>query len=115
VSTGGKSESDNDKSGSAKEKCWSTADNPWSTNDKPGGTSNFCKAVWENHIIFGNVSGVAGSHSYYLSFNDFLNACIQFVFSSIYLYSSPSTKDISGLDAGVACWQLMEHWKQRIK
>jgi len=35
--------------------------------------------------IFGNAAGAPGNHSYYLSFNNFQNLCIQFVFSSMYL------------------------------
>ena len=38
-------------------------------------------------------------HTYYLSFNDFQNVCIQFVFSSMDLYSYLSTDGISGLAA----------------
>jgi len=44
--------------------------------------------VWlsgNNNILFGNIAGVPGNHSYYISFNDFQNSCLQFVFSSIYL------------------------------
>ena len=36
--------------------------------------------------IFGNAAGAPGNHTYYLSFNDFQNLCIQFVFSSMYLW-----------------------------
>jgi len=36
-------------------------------------------------IFLGNAAGAPGNDSYYLSFNDFQNLCIQFVFSSIYL------------------------------
>jgi len=36
-------------------------------------------------IFFGNTAGAPGNHSYYLSFNDFQNSGIQFVFSSMYL------------------------------
>ena len=39
----------------------------------------------KNNIFFGNAAGAPGNHSYYLSFNDLYNSCIQFVFSSIYL------------------------------
>ena len=35
--------------------------------------------------FFGNAAVVRGNHSYNLSFNDFQNLCIQFVFSSMYL------------------------------
>jgi len=38
------------------------------------------------YIFFGNAAGVARNHSYYLSFNDFQNLCIQFVFASLYLW-----------------------------
>jgi len=54
----------------------------------------------KNDIFFGNAAGTSGNHSYYLSFNDFKNSCIQFVFSSMYLYSDPSTHGISRLPAG---------------
>ena len=33
--------------------------------------------------FFGNAAGALGYHSYHLSFNDFQNLCIQFVFSSM--------------------------------
>jgi len=36
--------------------------------------------------FFGNAAGAPGNHSYYLSFNDFQNLCIQCVFSSMYLW-----------------------------
>jgi len=35
--------------------------------------------------FFGNAAGAPGNHSYNLSFNNFQNICIQFVFSSMYL------------------------------
>jgi hypothetical protein len=38
-----------------------------------------------NNNFFGNTAGAPGNHSYYLSFNDVYNSCIQFVFSSMYL------------------------------
>jgi len=38
-----------------------------------------------NDIIFRNAAVVPENHSYFLSFKDFLNSCIQFVFSSMYL------------------------------
>ena len=37
------------------------------------------------NIFFGNAAGAPGNHSYYLSFNDFQNLCIQFGFSTMYL------------------------------
>jgi len=40
----------------------------------------------KNNIFFGNAAGAPGNHSYNLSFNNFLNTCIQFVFSSIYQF-----------------------------
>jgi len=52
------------------------------------------------NIICGNTAGAPRNHSYYLLFNNFSNSCIQFVFSSKYLYSDPSTQGISGLGAG---------------
>jgi hypothetical protein len=39
----------------------------------------------ENYICFGNAAGESGFHSYYISFNDCYNSCIQFVFPLIYL------------------------------
>jgi len=39
----------------------------------------------KNNVMFGNAAGAPGNHSHYLSFNDFENSCIQFVFSSMYL------------------------------
>jgi len=71
------------------------------------------------NMFFGNAAGASGYHSYYLSFNDFSNSCIQFVFSSIYLYSYPSTHSISRLAAGSAWEQFKVHleitiqWTQR--
>jgi len=38
------------------------------------------------NILFRNAAGAPGNHSYYLSFNNFQILCIQFVFSSMYLY-----------------------------
>ena len=52
-------------------------------------------------IFFGNAAGAPGNHSYkYLSFNDFQNSCIWFLFSSIYLSRYPSTHSLSGPAAG---------------
>ena len=53
-------------------------------------------------IFFQNAAGVCGNHSYYSSFNNYSKSCMQFVFSSMYLYSYPSSHGISGLTAGVA-------------
>jgi len=39
----------------------------------------------KNNVFFGNAAGAPGNHSYYQSFNDFQNSCIQFVLSSMYL------------------------------
>jgi len=75
---------------------------PGSASNKPRSPSNPSEAVWENEIFFGNGAGAPRNHSYYLSFNDFYNSCIQFVFSSLSLYSYPSTHSISGLAAGGA-------------
>jgi hypothetical protein len=50
----------------------------------PESTLNHCRAVREN-IFFGNATGAPGNHSYYISFNDFQNSWIPFVFSSMYL------------------------------
>jgi len=58
----------------------------------------------KNNICFRNTAGTPGNHSYYLSSNDFSNSWIQFVFSSMYLYSYPSTHNASGLAAG-GIWQ----------
>jgi len=38
----------------------------------------------KNIIFFGNAAGASGNHSYYWSFNNISNSCIQFVFSSMY-------------------------------
>ena len=55
---------------------------------------SYAEAVYTTHgkdydlsgrHFFGNAAGAPGNHSYYLSFNDFQNLCIQFVFSSMYL------------------------------
>jgi hypothetical protein len=61
-------------------------------------------------ILFGIDAGALRNHSYYLSFNDFENSCIQFVLSSMYLciyvsmyqYSYPSTNGIFELAADSA-------------
>jgi len=37
------------------------------------------------NIFFGNAAGAPGNHSYYISFNNFQNLCIQFVFTSMCL------------------------------
>ena len=49
--------------------------------------------------IFVNVLGAPGNHWFYLLFNHCCNWWIQFVFSSVYLYSYPSTRYI-----GTGCW-----------
>jgi hypothetical protein len=54
------------------------------------------------YILFQNVVGVPGNHCCYISFNHFQNTCIQCVFSSMYLFSNPSTDGISRLAAGGA-------------
>ena len=55
------------------------------------------------------------NHSYYLSFNNFQNLCIQFVFSSMYLYSYLCTHGISGLAARGDCQQFEVHLKMTIE
>ena len=60
------------------------------------------------NIFFGNAAGAAGNYSYYSSFNNFQNSFIQFVFSSMYLYSYPSAHSISRLAAGGACEEFVE-------
>jgi len=74
----------------------------------------------KNNVIFGNTAVAPGNHSHYSSFNDFENSCIQFVFSSIYLYSYPSTHGISGWLAAGGAWEQFEvrlgmtiKWTQR--
>jgi hypothetical protein len=57
---------------------------------------------------------VPGIRSYYLSFNDILNSRIQFVFSSIYVFSYPSTEFISGLAAGGVLEQFDVNLKMTI-
>jgi len=45
-----------------------------------------------NNIIFiGNTVGVSGNYRYYLLLNNFSNSCIQFEFSSIYLFINIAT------------------------
>jgi len=39
----------------------------------------------KNNILFGNIDGTSRNHSNYLSFNNILTSCIQFVFSYMYL------------------------------
>jgi len=46
---------------------------------------SYAEAVYTTPGFFGNAAGAPGNHSYYLSFNNFQNLCIQFVFSSMYL------------------------------
>jgi len=52
-------------------------------------SSHWLQLCWSRffsgHRFFGNAAGAPGNHSYYLSFNNFQNLCIQFVFSSMYL------------------------------
>jgi len=55
------------------------------------------------------------NHSYYLLFNDFQNLCVQFVFSSMYVYSYLSTHGISGLAARDDCRQFEVHLKMTIE
>jgi len=63
----------------------------------------------KKNIFLGNAAGAPGSHSYYLWFNDFQNSCIQFIFSSRYLwiYITTILHSISGLAAGSA-WEQFE-------
>jgi len=63
--------SPSNKPGSADHKPESTNNKPGSPGNMSGSTSNHSRAVWENNIFFGNAAGVPGTHSYYLSFNDF--------------------------------------------
>jgi len=70
---------------------------PWIT-DQLSGTNN---------IFFWNAAGAPGNHCYYLSFHNFLNSGIQFVFSSMYLYSYPCVHGISGLAEG-GTWEDIE-------
>jgi len=69
----------------------------------------------KNNIIFGNTAGAPGNHCYSLLFNDFENSCIQFVFSSMYLYRDLSTHGISGLPAGGAWRQFKMRLKMTIQ
>jgi len=46
---------------------------------------SYAEAVYTMPGFFRNAAGAPGNHSYYLSFNDFQNLCIQFLFSSRYL------------------------------
>ena len=46
---------------------------------------SYAEAIYTTPGFFGNAAGAPGHHSYYLSFNNFQNLCIQFVFSSMYL------------------------------
>jgi len=55
------------------------------------------------------------NHSYYVSFNDFQNICVQCVFSSMYLYSYLSTHGISGLAARGECQQFEVRLKMTIE
>jgi len=64
--------------------------------------------------FFGNAAGAPGNHSYYLSFNNFQNLCIQFVFSSMYLCYL-STHGISGLAARGDCQQFKVRLKMTIE
>jgi hypothetical protein len=54
------------------------------------------------NIFFGNTAGAPGNHSYYISFNNFENSCIQSVFPLLYLYGDTSTHGISELAASGA-------------
>ena len=52
-----------------------------------GAPQNTVEKSGKYNIFFRNAAGGPGNHSYYISFNDYENSCIQFVFSSMYLYS----------------------------
>jgi len=67
-----------------------------------GATKITVEPSGKNNLFFGNAAGAPGNHSFYISFNKFENSCIQFVFSSMCLYTYPSTHGISGLGAGDA-------------
>jgi len=92
---------------------------PTTSLGSPWSTSDHCKTVSENYIFFGNIAGVLVNHSYYLSFNNFQNSCIQFLFSSIYLYTYLSTQSISELVADSIwerfeeCLKMMIEWAWR--
>jgi len=61
-----------------------------------------------------NAAGALGNHSHSLLFNDFQNICIQFVFSSMYLFYV-STHGISGLAARGDCQQFEVRLKMTIE
>ena len=91
---------------------------PWSTRGDIGCTREHWHHAWEhlrapritgkqfaeNDIVVANLSSGPGYHSNYWLFNDFYNSCIQFVHSSINVYSYPSTHSIYRLDAG-STWE----------
>jgi len=52
---------------------------------------SYAQTVYTTPGFSGNAAGAPGNHSYYLSFNDFQNLCIQFVFSSLYLCINTAT------------------------
>ena len=54
----------------------------------------------KNDIFFGNAAGGLANYTYYILLNNFKISWLQCVFSNMYLYSYPSTHDISGLTAG---------------
>ena len=71
----------------------------------------------KNIIFVANAGAAPGNHSYYLSFNTLSNLCIQFVFSSMYLwiYIATHLHSISELAAGGAWEQFKVCLKMMIK
>jgi len=69
---------------------------------------------FSGRCFFGNAAGALGNRSYYLSFNDFQNLCIQFVFSSMYLCYL-YTHGISGLAARGDCQRFEVPLKMTIE
>jgi hypothetical protein len=61
------------------------------------------KQSGKRNILFGYAAGAPGNARYNLSFNDFNDLCIQYVFASIYqctYIATKSTHIISGLATG---------------
>ena len=121
-STGNKSGSANNKPESTRvrrRQDWECQHQPW---EHHGAPVTILGAPWItvepsgiNNCCFGNAAGALRNYSYYFSFNSFWNSCIEFVSSSLYLYSYPTTHRISGQVAGGACEKFQVRLKMMIE
>jgi len=66
------------------------------------------------NLLFWNAAGAPGNHSYYLLFNNFQNSCMQFIFSSVYLFIDIANKSTRGI-TGLAADGARERFEVRLK